>query len=560
MQYLHILYNLYCVNAYLEIDNDSLVKECINGNPDALSLFYTRFAPKMYSVVMRYVTNPNDAEDILHDGFVVAFTRLKSLRNYKSVEYWLASIMKNLSLQFLQAQDVVTILHEIPEVEDTPEFNDIIDLPTLEALIQKLPKGYQTVFRLSVFENKTHKEIAKILGIAPNSSSSQLFHAKLMMRKLISDYRREAGVLSLLLVALTTGFIYWHNPKTLSPEKTAQTASIITPPSKETIKNTTSSPLQKIDKSNPNPRTLGQQNIASAKQISSPIAIPADTKTAISADTTTTCENTMVGLTETVSVKGDSIEIIPSEYIFPTPVSEEDLYAYDIPYPPKRTIQQNDWSLKMSVSTGLDISKLLEEDAFMNGAFGGDISSPEEDDKIHKPEKVRRSKRNYRDTAHSNDLPITVSATVNKSLSTIIGVETGLTYTYLHSTLESGAHTSSCSWHYLGIPLKVTINNFSNKRFKLYAAAGVQLDIPVYSTATTASAKNVTSLPRGRFHSPIVWSVAVSYGVSFNLTNHVGIFIEPSLQYHFDHNFEVPNTWTDNKLGFSLPIGLRFNF
>lgn len=159
------------MNAYLQIDNDSLVEECIKGNPDALNLFYTRFAPKMYSVVMRYVPNHSDAEDILHDGFVVAFTRLKSLRNYKSVEYWLASIMKNLSLQFLQTQDVVTILHEIPEVEDTPEFNDIIDLPTLEALIQKLPKGYQTVFRLSVFENKTHKEIAKILGIAPNSSS-----------------------------------------------------------------------------------------------------------------------------------------------------------------------------------------------------------------------------------------------------------------------------------------------------------------------------------------------------------------------------------------------------
>ena len=372
------------------------------------------------------------------------------------------------------------------------------------------------------------------------------------MRKLISDYRREAGVLSLLLIALTTGFIYWHNPKTLTSEKTAQKASIITPPSKKTIKNTTSSPLQKIDKSNPNPRTLGQQNIASAKQISSLVAI--------SADTTTTCENTMVELTETVSVKGDSIEVIPSEYIFPTPVPEEDLYAYDIPCLPKRAIQQNDWSLKMSVSTGLDISKLLEEDAFMNGAYGGDISSPEEDDKIHKPEKVRRSKRNYRNTAHSNDLPITVSATVNKSLSTLIGVETGLTYTYLHSTLENGAPTSSCRWHYLGIPLKVTINNFSNKRFKLYAAAGVQLDMPVYSTASTSSAANVPSLPRGRFHSTIVWSVAASYGVSFNLTNHVGIFIEPSLQYHFDHNFEVPNTWTDNKLGFSLPIGLRFNF
>ncbi|MDE6652846.1 MAG: sigma-70 family RNA polymerase sigma factor, partial [Muribaculaceae bacterium] len=205
------------MNSYLEIDNATLVDECKAGNQDALGMFYTRFAPKMYSVVMRYVSDPNDAKDILHDGFIVALTRLSSLRSAESVEYWLASIMKNLSLQFLQGQDVEKILHEIPEKEDTPEFEDIIDLTVLDSLIQKLPKGYQKVFRLAVLENKTHKEIAKILGIAPNSSSSQLFHAKMMMRKLIVEYRYKSGVLTLMLVALTAGFMWWHG--TMDSEK-----------------------------------------------------------------------------------------------------------------------------------------------------------------------------------------------------------------------------------------------------------------------------------------------------------------------------------------------------
>ncbi|MDE6693731.1 MAG: sigma-70 family RNA polymerase sigma factor, partial [Muribaculaceae bacterium] len=92
------------MNSYLEIDNATLIYECKAGNQDALGMFYTRFAPKMYSVVMRYVSDPNDAMDILHDGFIVALTRLSSLRSAESVEYWLASIMKNLSLQFLQGQ------------------------------------------------------------------------------------------------------------------------------------------------------------------------------------------------------------------------------------------------------------------------------------------------------------------------------------------------------------------------------------------------------------------------------------------------------------------------
>lgn len=159
-------------------------------------------------VVQRYVTDMKDAEDILHDGFIVAFTRLDSLRNLDRVDYWLATIMKNLSLQFLNSQDLEDILHEVPDIEDISDIEDIIDLDTLESLIKQLPEGYRNVFRLAVLENKSHKEIANLLGIAPNSSSSQLFHAKMMMRRLITDYRRQAGALSLLILAAAGVFLF----------------------------------------------------------------------------------------------------------------------------------------------------------------------------------------------------------------------------------------------------------------------------------------------------------------------------------------------------------------
>lgn len=140
-------------NRSLHIDNRSLVEECLKGDKDALSIFYTRFAPKMLALICRYVGDSADAEDILHDGFIIAFTRLKTLRDYEHVDYWLATIMKNLSLQFLRLQDVGTMLQEIPETEDTPLAEDFLDMATLESLIKELPKGYQKVFRLAVLEN-----------------------------------------------------------------------------------------------------------------------------------------------------------------------------------------------------------------------------------------------------------------------------------------------------------------------------------------------------------------------------------------------------------------------
>lgn len=49
--------------------------------------------------------------------------------------------------------------------------------------IEELPAGYRTVFNLYTFEDKSHKEIAQVLGINEKSSASQLFRAKTVLAK-----------------------------------------------------------------------------------------------------------------------------------------------------------------------------------------------------------------------------------------------------------------------------------------------------------------------------------------------------------------------------------------
>ena len=197
-------------NRKILIDNRSLLEECRRGDREALSLLYTRFAPKMLGVIRRFVPDGEDAEDILHDGFIVAMTRLDQLRDPDYIERWLATIMRNLALRFLHEQDISTMLDEMPEMMDSPELDGFIDLDTLESLIKKLPDGYQKVFRLAVLENKSHKEIGKILGIAPNSSSSQLFHARKMMQKLITEYRLQTGIFVITGVIATGVLLLWR--------------------------------------------------------------------------------------------------------------------------------------------------------------------------------------------------------------------------------------------------------------------------------------------------------------------------------------------------------------
>lgn len=61
-----------------------------------------------------------------------------------------------------------------------PTVEEIETIPTaeLERLISQLPDGYRTVLLLFLVEGKSHKEIAKLLGINEKSSSSQLARAK----------------------------------------------------------------------------------------------------------------------------------------------------------------------------------------------------------------------------------------------------------------------------------------------------------------------------------------------------------------------------------------------
>ena len=56
---------------------------------------------------------------------------------------------------------------------------------------RRLPDGYRTIFNLFVFEDKSHKEIAGILGIKENSSASQLHRAKALLAKWIKEYLTE---------------------------------------------------------------------------------------------------------------------------------------------------------------------------------------------------------------------------------------------------------------------------------------------------------------------------------------------------------------------------------
>lgn len=183
-------------------DEKELTDRCKRGESSAFKQVYETYAGSMLAVCVRYAGNRMDAEDILHNAFLKIFRSFDKFTFYGkgSLKAWLMRVTINEAVEFLRGRQVeqATTVDiddmkgdiEDSDEEDVPEANALYNIPKekLMEFIDSLPQGYRTVFNLYVFEEKSHKEIGRMLGITERTSSSQLARAKRLLRTKIMGY------------------------------------------------------------------------------------------------------------------------------------------------------------------------------------------------------------------------------------------------------------------------------------------------------------------------------------------------------------------------------------
>ncbi len=171
------------------MDDVTLVQECVKGNPRAQRSLFDRFAPKMLSVCLRYAKDQEQAEDILQDGFVKVFGKLKDFKNEGSLEGWIRRVMVNTALD--QIRKDLRLLGDVStdDVAYKMESNDFIAenlmAEDLMKMVRSMPEGYKVVFNMFAIEGYSHQEIAQSLGITESTSKSQYSRARAYLRERI---------------------------------------------------------------------------------------------------------------------------------------------------------------------------------------------------------------------------------------------------------------------------------------------------------------------------------------------------------------------------------------
>lgn len=158
-------------------------------------MLYRDFSPKMYGICLRFAGNKMEADDILHEGFIKIFTKIKDFRNEGSLEGWIRRTIINTAINYYRRNRKYAVMNELEGVEkpaqDNTDINDRISHEELLGMIQELPVGYRTVFNLNVLEGYTHKEIGEMLNISDNTSKSQLTRARLALQKKVKHRMME---------------------------------------------------------------------------------------------------------------------------------------------------------------------------------------------------------------------------------------------------------------------------------------------------------------------------------------------------------------------------------
>lgn len=546
-----------------QIEIVQLVKGAKNKDHRSIEALYKMYYPKMKGVCIKIIKTDGDiAHDLVQNAFIHALISLHTLHNEERFGEWLTTITRNVSLKYLQKKNKVRFipLSELPAEDaclfsQTDNSESLANFNEIKSLLQQIPKGYGEVFRLSVIEGYSHAEIGKMLGIAPHSSSSQLARAKTLLRRLLKD-RQLVLLMMLLLFAMPCTILWLHleenNDKELAKHN---------PKTKKRHKAIPAAPSDPINQT--------QQDI----QL--PLAKGATHRVV---DTTAIAMPSHAEVQDSVAIKIDSLihEFTQQEVYIAQAVpskssnSEWQLMAsgtinFEAEHKHNKSIAVADYfpelpdgpvsEIPQSIRTWEQYAQYLNTEMYDN---------PSDETQALLDVAERNSGEIIEQEHHCN--PISIGIALSKKMNDKLSIETGIQYDRLNSTFTTGSATNNITEQqridYLGIPFRTTYRMVNYKSLSVYGTAGFMLHVPLYGSYTSDYV--IDGSKTYHFNSSVKaseqWTIPLGIGVQYQLTPHIGLYAQPTLNWHVPGNGNVRTMWTKYPWQVNVPVGIRFTW
>jgi RNA polymerase sigma-70 factor (ECF subfamily) len=174
------------------LEERAAIEACLGGDASAFDLLVIRHQKSIQRVCYRFTGNTEDAADLTQEVFVKAYRSLSKFRGTSAFSTWLYRIAVNACLSFKASRknraDEWDEDHDIEAVGPTAEeaLDTRMNAQTLRKALESLPEKQRVTVIMKVLEERTHLEVAEILGSNVGTVKANLFFAIRNLRKLLA--------------------------------------------------------------------------------------------------------------------------------------------------------------------------------------------------------------------------------------------------------------------------------------------------------------------------------------------------------------------------------------
>ncbi|MBO5054932.1 MAG: sigma-70 family RNA polymerase sigma factor [Eubacterium sp.] len=141
----------------------------------------------MFRLAYSIVLNKEDAEDVVSESILKAYSHLYELRNTKKMKAWLFQILVNESKTCLRKRKRIELVDDFSKFENRVSESDNGTSSDLLEYIYQLEDIYKEIIILYYFEQFHIREIAKILNLSEGTVKSRLFRARAELKKFLEE-------------------------------------------------------------------------------------------------------------------------------------------------------------------------------------------------------------------------------------------------------------------------------------------------------------------------------------------------------------------------------------
>lgn len=174
-----------------QLNTEQLIAKCREQDQNAQLEIYNRYYKAMYNTALRIIKDTAEAEDIMQEAFLTAFTKLSMLEDNNVFGAWLKRIVINSSLNVARKKDtyreVALETVEYSLAEDTNGMTeaelDSVKVNTIVDTLNQLKDSYSTALSLHLIEGYDYEEICQIMNISYSNCRTLVSRAKESLRK-----------------------------------------------------------------------------------------------------------------------------------------------------------------------------------------------------------------------------------------------------------------------------------------------------------------------------------------------------------------------------------------